>query len=129
MNISPIKSESDYQKALERLDLLFDSPEGTIGSDEADILALLIDEYERLHYPIDAPDPVEAIKIRMAEMRLKQVDLVPILGGKNRVSEILHRKRRLTVAMIRRLAPALHLTPSLLIQDYPLAGREESVRP
>ena len=70
MNISPIKSESDYQKALERLDLLFDSPEGTTGSDEADILALLIDEYERLHYPIDAPDPVEAIKIRMAEMRL-----------------------------------------------------------
>lgn len=120
MKIKPIKSESDYQIALNRLEQLFDSPAGTSESDEADILALLVDEYEKVNYAIEAPDPIEAIKIRMEEMHLKQVDLIPMLGGKNRVSEILNRKRRLTLEMIRRLEEYLNLSPSLLIQDYPL---------
>ncbi len=121
MNIKLIKSDLDYQKALDRLDKLFDAPIGTPESDEADIIALLVDEYEKTHFPIDAPDPIEAIKIRMEEMQLKQVDLVPEIGGKSRVSEILNRKRKLTVDMIRRLATRLNLSAELLIRDYQLS--------
>ena len=76
MNIKPIKTESDYQQALKRLEIIFDAPTGTPNSDEADILGLIIDEYEKKHFPIEAPDPIEAIKIRMEEMQLKQVVLI-----------------------------------------------------
>ena len=118
MDIKLIKTEEDYQKSLERMEEIFDTPIGTMESDEADILALLIDEYEKKNYPIDAPDPIEAIKIRMEEMDLKQVDLIPEIGGKSRVSEILNKKRKLTVDMIRNLASRLQLSAELLIRDY-----------
>ena len=120
MNIKPIKTENDYSKALERLETIFDAVAGTPESDEADILALIIDEYEKKHYHIDAPDPIEAIKIRMEEMNLKQVDLIEILGGKSRVSEVLNRKRKLTIEMIRNLNKRLNLSAELLINDYQL---------
>jgi HTH-type transcriptional regulator/antitoxin HigA len=120
MTIKLIKTDGDYQEALTRMDEIFDALEGTPESDEADILALLIDDYENQYYPIEAPDPIEAIKIRMEEMDLKQKDLAPELGGKNRVSEILNRKRKLTVGMIRKLADKLKLSASILIQDYNL---------
>ncbi len=122
MNIKLIKTEADYRLALKRLEIIFDAAIGTTESDEADILGLLIDEYERKHYPIDAPDPIEAIKIRMEEMQLKQVDLVNEIGGKSRVSEVLNRKRKLTVDMIRKLTTRLNLSPGLLIHDYQLTG-------
>jgi HTH-type transcriptional regulator/antitoxin HigA len=121
MDIKLIKTENDYQIALSRLDEIFEAPENTPEGDEADLLALLIDEYENKHYPIEAPDPIEAIRIRMEEMQLKQKDLANELGGKNRVSEILNRKRKLTVDMIRKLADKLKLSASLLIQDYTLS--------
>ena len=121
MNIKPIKTDSDYQVALNRLELLFDAKIGTEESDEADILGLLIDEYEQKHFPIEAPDPIEAIKIRMEEMHLKQVDLIPEIGGKSRVSEILNKKRKLTIVMVRNLANKLNLSANLLIKDYQLA--------
>jgi HTH-type transcriptional regulator / antitoxin HigA len=120
MNIKPIRTESDYRLTLERLELIFDAEIGTPDSDEADILGLMIDQYEKKHYPIDAPDPIEAIKIRMEEMQLKQLDLVDAIGGKSRVSEILNRKRKLTVDMIRNLTQKLNLSPELLIGDYQL---------
>ncbi len=120
MNINPIKTESDYQIALKRFELLFDAPLGTPESDEVDILALLIEEFENKNYSIEAPDPIEAIKIRMEEMQLKQIDLVDAIGGKSRVSEILNRKRKLTVEMIRNLTTRLNLSPSALISDYTL---------
>jgi HTH-type transcriptional regulator/antitoxin HigA len=120
MNIKPIKSESDYRLALKRLEEVFDAQIGTPESDEADILGLIVDEYEKKHYPIEAPDPIEAIKIRMEEMQLKQVDLIDEIGGKSRVSEILNRKRKLTVEMIRNLTKKLNLSPGLLITDYQL---------
>jgi HTH-type transcriptional regulator/antitoxin HigA len=123
MTIKLIKTETDYQKALKRLEDIFDAKIGTPESDEADILGLMIDEYEKKHYPIDAPDPIEAIKIRMEEMQLKQVDLADALGGKNRVSEVLNRKRKLTLEMIRNLTERLNLSPGLLIHDYKLAGQ------
>jgi HTH-type transcriptional regulator/antitoxin HigA len=120
MNIKPIKTEVDYTEALKRLEIIFDAVIGTPESDEADILGLMIDEYEKKNYPIEAPDPIEAIKIRMEEMQLKQVDLVNEIGGKSRVSEILNRKRKLTVEMIRNLNTRLNLSPGLLINDYQL---------
>lgn len=120
MTIKPIKTEDDYFVALERLEKIFDAVVGTPESDEADILGILIDEYEKKHHFIDAPDPIEAIKIRMEEMQLKQVDLVEAIGGKGRVSEILNRKRKLTLEMIRKLATQLNLSAELLINDYQL---------
>jgi len=121
MNISPIKTEVDYRKALKRLETVFNTPIGSADSDEADLLGLMVDEYEKKHYPIEAPDPIEAIKIRMEEMHLKQIDLVNEIGGKSRVSEILNRKRKLTVDMIRKLNRRLSLSPELLINDYKLS--------
>ncbi|MGC9352713.1 MAG: helix-turn-helix domain-containing protein, partial [Mariniphaga sp.] len=89
-------------------------------SDEADILGLMIDEFEKKHYPVEPPDPIEAIKIRMEEMQLKQIDLVDAIGGKSRVSEVLNRKRKLTVGMIRNLTKRLNISPGVLINDYQL---------
>jgi HTH-type transcriptional regulator / antitoxin HigA len=120
MNIRLIKTEEDYKLAMNRLEVIFDAPIGTPESDEADVLALLVDEYEKQHYPIEAPDPIEAIKIRMEEMNLKQADLITEIGGKSRVSEILNKKRKLTVEMIRNLAVRLNLSAGLLVRDYQL---------
>ena len=120
MNIKLIKTDTDYQQALKRLEVIFDAAIGTPESDEADVLGLMIDDYEKKHYPIEAPDPIEAIKIRMEEMQLKQIDLINEIGGKSRVSEILNRKRKLTVDMIRKLTARLNLSPGLLINDYQL---------
>lgn len=122
MNLKPIKTEEDYRLALKRMDEIFDSEAGTTESDEADILCLIIDEYEQKHHPIDAPDPIEAIKIRMEEMHLKQKDLANVIGGNNRVSEVLNKKRKLTVEMIRNLTLKLNLSPTILIKDYQLAN-------
>lgn len=118
MNIQPIKTEDDYQAALSRLEEIFNALDGTPESDELDILGFLVDEYEKEHYPIGSPDPIEAIKIRMEELNMRQVDLIPVIGGKSRVSEILNRKRRLTIHMIRRLKDRLNLSAELLIRDY-----------
>ncbi len=120
MEIKILKTETDYNQALKRLETIFSAEIGTLESDEADVLGLLIDEYEKKHYPIEAPDPIEAIKIRMEEMHLKQIDLVNEMGGKSRVSEILNRKRKLTIEMIRKLTSRLNLSPEVLINDYQL---------
>lgn len=126
MNIKLIKTEADYRNALRRLEEIFDSMTGTPESDEADILALMIDEYEKKHYHIDAPDPIEAIRIRMEEMQLKQVDLADAIGGRNRVSEVLNRKRKLTIEMIRNLTKKLNLSPEVLISEYKLVGQKRA---
>jgi HTH-type transcriptional regulator / antitoxin HigA len=118
MECKPIKTEADYKAALKRLEEIFDAKTGTRESDELEILGLMVDDYENKHYPIESPDPIEAIKIRMEEMNLKQVDLISDIGGKSRVSEVLNRKRRLTVAMIRNLSERLNLSAGLLIKDY-----------
>jgi len=120
MEIRPIKTEKDYNKALERLEQIFDAPINSKEGDEAEILSILIDNYENKYYPIEAPDPIEAIKIRMEEMNLKQKDLVGVIGGKSRVSEILNKKKKLTVEMIRKLEDLLHLSASILVNNYRL---------
>ncbi len=123
MDIKPIKTEKDYDKALERLDVIFDASPNSKEGDEAEILSLLIDNYENQYYPIEAPDPIEAIKIRMEEMEIKQKDLVGVIGGKSRVSEILNKKKRLTVDMIRKLEEMLHISASVLVNNYQLTEK------
>ncbi len=118
MSIKPIKTEKDYQDALKRMDQIFDAPKGSIESDEAEILMLLIEKYEETFFPIDAPDPIEAIKIRMEEMNLKQRDLVGVIGAKSKVSEVLNKKRKLTLDMIRKLSEALRLSATVLVREY-----------
>jgi HTH-type transcriptional regulator/antitoxin HigA len=122
MEIKPIKTKKDYEKSLERLEVIFDANSNSKEGDEAEILSMLIDNYENKHYPIDAPDPIEAIKIRMEEMNLKQKDLVGVIGGKSRVSEILNKKKKLTVEMIRELEKILHISASVLVNNYQLAS-------
>ena len=121
MELKPIKSELDYRKGLERLETIFDAPIDSIEGDEAEILSMLIENYENEHYPIEAPDPIEAIKIRMEELNMRQKDLVGIIGGKSRVSEILNKKKRLTVDMIRDLERILQISASVLVNNYKLA--------
>ncbi|MBU3821025.1 helix-turn-helix domain-containing protein [Flavobacteriaceae bacterium XHP0103] len=118
MKISPIRNENDYQKALERLEDIFDCKKGTEEGDELEILSILIDQYENDNFPIGMPDPIEAIKFRMEQMGMKQKDLAEVVGFKSRVSEILSKKRKLTLDMIRKLNATLHIPTEVLIQDY-----------
>ncbi|WP_127845391.1 helix-turn-helix domain-containing protein [Psychroflexus aestuariivivens] len=123
MNLKPIKTEEDYHNALERLEVIFDAPIDTREGDEAEILSLMLENYENEHYPIEAPDPIEAIKIRMEELNLRQKDLIGIIGGKSRVSEILNRKKKLTVDMIRELERTLQISASVLVNNYQLVKK------
>ena len=120
MELKPIKTKNDYQKALRRLEVIFDAPSNTKEGDEAEILSMLIDNYENEFYPIAAPDPIEAIKIRMEELNLQQKDLVGVIGGKSRVSEILSKKKRLTLEMVRKLESLLQIPASVLVSNYTL---------
>lgn len=118
MNIKPIRDDADYQKALEHLEVIFDAKRGTEEGDELKILAMVIDNYENDNFPIGMPDPISAIKFRMEQMGLKQKDLVEMVGFKSRVSEIMNKKRKLTLDMIRKLNTHLHIPTDVLIQDY-----------
>jgi HTH-type transcriptional regulator/antitoxin HigA len=118
MKISPIRNEKDYQKALERLEAIFDAKKNTKEGDELEILSILIDQFENENFPIEMPDPIEAIKFRMEQMGMNQKDLAELVGFKSRVSEILNKKRKLTLDMIRKLNTNLHIPTEVLIQDY-----------
>ena len=118
MKIAPIRNEKDYQSALKRLELIFDAKKGTEQGDELEILSILIDRYENENFPIGMPDPIEAIKFRMEQMGMKQKDLAEVVGFKSRVSEILSKKRKLTLDMIRKLNTTLHIPTEVLVQDY-----------
>lgn len=118
MEIKPIKNEKDYNQALERLETIFDAMPGTPESDELEVLGILIDQYENEHFPIGLPDPIEAIKFRMEQMGYNQNDLANIVGLKSRASEILNRKRKLSLEMIRQLHERLNIPTDVLIQIY-----------
>lgn len=118
MNIKPIRTESDYHRAMSRLDDIFDAQPGTQAGDELELLSILIEKYEDLHDPIDLPDPIEAIKFRMAQLGMNQKDLSEVIGYKSRVSEILNRKRKLSLGMIRKLSDKLAIPSNVLIQEY-----------
>ena len=118
MNIAPIKNEKDYQNALRRLEIIFDAKKGTEEGDELEILSILIDKYENENFPIEMPDPIEAIKFRMEQIGMKQKDLAEVVGFKSRVSEILNKKRKLTLDMIRKLSTSLRIPTEVLVQEY-----------
>ena len=118
MNIKPIKTEEDYQNALERLEVIFDSKKGSSTGDELEILSILIENYENEHFPIGFPDPVEAIKFRMEQMRYNQNDVAKVFGLKSRASEILNKKRKLSLEMIRQLHQTFNIPTEVLIQSY-----------
>ena len=118
MKIKLIKTEQDYELALERLEEIFDSKVGTKEGDELEILGMFIENYENEHFPIDLPDPVEAIKFRMEQLDYSQNDLARIIGQKGRASEILNRKRKLSLEMIRKLHESLKIPTDVLIQPY-----------
>jgi HTH-type transcriptional regulator / antitoxin HigA len=113
-----IKTEKAYLKALDDLENLFDAKKGTKEGDELELLVLLIDQYELEKYPVDFPDPIDAIKFRMEQLGFKQKDLAKVLGLKSRVSEILNKKRKLTLEMIRKLSELLSIPTDVLIREY-----------
>lgn len=103
---------------MNRLEAIFDAKPGTPEGDELEVLGILIDKYEQEHYPIDYPDPIEAIKFRMEQLGYNQKDLAKVVGLKSRASEILNKKRKLTLEMIRQLHQALRIPTDVLIQSY-----------
>ncbi len=120
MNIKPIRTEQDYKLALKRVESLMDAEFGTEDFDELEVLTTLIESYEAKHFTIDTPDPIEAIKFRMEQEGLRQKDLVEIFGNKVRVSEVLNKKRRLTLDMIRNINHDLHIPLESLLNRYEL---------
>ena len=118
MNIKPIKNEKDYSNTLLKIETLMNAKPNTPQMDELEILTTLVEAYEEQFHKIEAPDPIEAIKFRMEQKGLKQKDLVAIVGSKSRVSEVLNRKRKLTIEMIRNLHSTLHIPIESLFSDY-----------
>jgi HTH-type transcriptional regulator/antitoxin HigA len=118
MTVKVIKTEKDYQKALKRLEVIFDAKKGSKYGDELELLSLLIDNYEKEKYLINLPDPIEAIKFRMEQLGYKQKDLAEAMGLKSHVSEILNRKRKLTLNMIRKFHNVLGIPIKVLVREY-----------
>ncbi len=121
ITVRPIHDEDDYEAALAEVDALMDATPGTPEGDRLDVLVTLIEAYEARCWAIEAPDPIDAIRVRMEQKNLRQRDLEPMIGSRGRVSEVLARKRALTLPMIRRLAKGLDLRADVLIQEVPLA--------
>jgi HTH-type transcriptional regulator/antitoxin HigA len=124
MDIKPIRTEEEYGLALSRLEEIWDAESGTPESDELDVLSVLVEAYEEEHHRIDPPDPIEAIKFRMEQMGLSIQDLEPQIGSRAEVSDVLTRKRSLSLDMIRNLNEKLGIPAEVLIAKYPLEGRK-----
>ena len=118
MNWKVIKTKKQYTQALNRLEEIIDAKKNTPDGDELELLSLLIEHYENKHFAIENPDPIEAIKFRMEQLGYNQTDLAKIVGLKSRVSEILNKKRKLTLEMIRLLHESLKIPTEVLIQAY-----------
>ena len=117
MEIKPIRTKTDYRAALKKIEALMSARAGSPEGERLDVMVTLVEAYERKHYPLDLPDPVEAIKFRMEQMALAPKDLVPMIGQINRVYELLNRKRPLTLQMIRRLHQKLGIPAESLIKE------------
>ena len=121
MDIRPIQSPADHSWALAQIESLWEQAEpGTPEGDRFEVLATLVDAYEREHFPIPAPDPLEAIRFRMEQLGLTTTDLLPIFKTTARLSEVLNRRRRLSLGMIRQLSERLSIPADIMIQDYEL---------
>ena len=118
MDIRPIKTETDYEAALHEIERLMDAELDTPEGDRLDILVTLVEAYEAKHYPMAGPDPIAAILHRMEALRMTRKDLEPLLGTRRRVSEVLARKRPLSLSMIRNIAKTMRIPADVLIQPY-----------
>ena len=125
MDLRPVRTKKDYQAALAEIDALWDPPAKSAGADRLDVLAVLVEQYERQHFPIADPDPIEFLQHVMEARDLTRKDLEAYLGPRGRVSDILNRVRPMTLDMIRRLAEGLSLPADVLIKPYPLRERGE----
>jgi HTH-type transcriptional regulator/antitoxin HigA len=123
IKVRAIKTEQDYETVLAEIDSLMDAEPDTPEGDRLDILTTLVEAYEAKHHPIDLPDPIEAIKVRMEELGLSRRDLEAIIGSKSKVSEVLSGKRPFSIAMIRRLHSALGIPAEVLIQEARSRGK------
>jgi HTH-type transcriptional regulator / antitoxin HigA len=128
IKVRAIRTEADYEAVLAEVDALMDAAPGTPQGERLDVLVTLLVAYEARHWSIDAPDPIDAIRIRMEQKNLKQRDLVPMIGSRGRVSEILSRKRALTLPMIRRLSEGLGIGADVLIRESPPRRRRNRER-
>jgi HTH-type transcriptional regulator / antitoxin HigA len=120
MDIHPIRTEAEYEAALAEIERLFEATPQTPEGDRLDVLATLVEAYEQQHYSIPTPDPIEALTYYMESRGLSRQDLEPYLGNRARVSEVLNRKRALSLEMIRRLHAGLGIAAEILIQPYPI---------
>jgi HTH-type transcriptional regulator/antitoxin HigA len=120
MEIKPIRNETDYAAALQEIEALFDCAPDTPEADRLDVLVALVEAYEARHHAIPPPDPIEAIEHEMERQGMAPRDLEPYLGSRSRVWEVLHRRRPLTLKMIRALSRGLGLPAAVLVQDYEL---------
>ena len=118
MEIKVIKTEKQYETALSRIEEIFDSTKSSKTADELELLTVLVEKYEKENYPISLPDPIEAIKFRMEQLGYKQKDLAEVIGLKSRVSEILNKKRKLSIEIIRKLHDKLGIPTDVLIKEY-----------
>lgn len=123
-----ITTEKEYEKSLARLTKIFEADPDSAEGSEAELLVTLIEKYEKEHYPISLPDPIEAVKETMDRKGLKDKDLIQAIGSKTTVSLVLNRKRALTIDMVRNLSVLLNLPVEVLIQPYELDGKQEKVR-
>lgn len=127
MELKLIRTQQEHQAALAEAERLWDAPAGSPASDRLDVLALLIEQYERTHVPIDAPDPIDFLGHIMEARGLARRDLEPYIGPRGRVSDILNRTRPLTLAMIRNLSTGLNLPAEVLIRPYPLRQPADNI--
>jgi HTH-type transcriptional regulator / antitoxin HigA len=121
MEVKPIRTRADYERALREIERLWGAREGTPDGDRLDVLATLVEAYEQKHFPIDPPDPIEAIRFRLEQQGLHPRALVGVIGGRSRVYEVMHRKRALSLEMIRRLYERFGIPAEVLIR--PVRGR------
>jgi HTH-type transcriptional regulator/antitoxin HigA len=116
MDVAPLKNRHDYRQTLKEIETLMQAKRNTPGGDRLDVLVTLVEAWERKHYPLDLPDPVEAIKYHMEQNGLAPRDLIPFIGSRNRVHEVLDRKRPLTLKMIQRLHAGLKIPAESLLK-------------
>ena len=120
MSMRPIKTETDYDRALAEIETVFDAQPDTPEGDKLEVLTTLVEAYERKHHPVLPPDPIEALLYHLESRGLTRRDLQPYIGSRARVAEVLNRRRALTMAMVRRLHEGLGISAEALIQAYPL---------
>ena len=129
VTVRPVRTEADYDAALRDINALMDARPGTPDGDRLDVLVTLVQAYEARHHPVAPPDPVDAIRFRMEQSGLTPRDLEPYIGSRARVSEVLNRRRALTLPMIRRLADGLQIAAEVLVREAPPAtGRKRRIR-